>query len=150
MLRQQFGFKGADLYRTSHTFPFSHKLHPRPRQDPSGNHDSSSSALEEPTYNISHTFPFSCKLHTPTPKKNLTSSYLALEVLTTSILFHTKFTPKHLIFTFPATSPTKSNYPKLLLIPQHRRAGVQLQVPQLHGHQCCCSGGQVSANFHWS
>ena len=59
-----------ELTSTVHTFPFSHKLHPRPRQDPSGNHDSSSSALEEPTYNISHTFPFSCKLHTPTPKKS--------------------------------------------------------------------------------
>ena len=67
----------------------------------------------------------------------------------TSFRFHTNFT-NPLKMTNLATSPTKSNYPKLLLIPQHQRAGVQPQAPQLHGHRCCCSRGQATANFHWS
>ena len=36
---------------------------------------------------------------------------MVLEVLTTSILSHTNFAPNKLFFTFPATSPTRSNYP---------------------------------------
>ena len=40
----------------------------------------------------------------------------------TSFRFHTNFT-NPLKITNLATSPTKSNYPKLLFIPQHRRAG---------------------------
>ena len=41
----------------------------------------------------------------------------------TSFRFHTNFT-NPLTITHLATSPTKSNYPKLLLIPQHQQAGI--------------------------
>ena len=78
------------------------------------------------------------------------SKELTSKTSTEHLSVFTSTSPNPLTITHLATSPTKSNYPKLLLIPQHQRAGVQPQVPQLHGHRCCCYGGQAPPNFHWS